>query len=192
MRILSICVIEFLSPWSCLQMSNVQRKELSPAWKATKPFLNGGLSGMAATCIIQPIDMVKVRIQIGAQGGPVSIFPSFSKLPPPAGHSGSCCVTTLPSHLCMSCQKVWLQRLLVCHTGQPGTYRVHLVTSSWLSPQSMRQGYLDNPPSRFAAASSEGHHCQGRCWWSVQRLVSRASAPGHLHNCPAGNLPNLL
>ena len=27
---------------------------------------------MAATCIIQPIDMVKVRIQIGAKGGPVS------------------------------------------------------------------------------------------------------------------------
>jgi len=47
---------------------------LSPAWKATKPFLNGGLSGMAATCIIQPIDMVKVRIQIGAKGGPVSLF----------------------------------------------------------------------------------------------------------------------
>ena len=26
---------------------------------------------MAATCIIQPVDMVKVRIQIGAKGGPV-------------------------------------------------------------------------------------------------------------------------
>lgn len=57
-----------------LQMSDLQRKDLSPAWKATKPFLNGGLSGMAATCIIQPIDMVKVRIQIGAKGGPVSPF----------------------------------------------------------------------------------------------------------------------
>ena len=55
-------------------MSDLQRKDLSPAWKATKPFLNGGLSGMAATCIIQPIDMVKVRIQIGAKGGPVSLF----------------------------------------------------------------------------------------------------------------------
>ena len=56
--------------------TDLQRKDLSPAWKATKPFVNGGLSGMAATCIIQPIDMVKVRIQIGAQGGPVSlVFP---------------------------------------------------------------------------------------------------------------------
>jgi hypothetical protein len=44
----------------------------NPAWKAAKPFFNGGLSGMAATCIIQPIDMVKVRIQLGAKGSPVS------------------------------------------------------------------------------------------------------------------------
>lgn len=43
-----------------------------PAWLAVKPYLNGGLSGMAATCIIQPIDMVKVRIQLGAKGSPVS------------------------------------------------------------------------------------------------------------------------
>ena len=30
-------------------------------WKAVKPFLNGGLSGMGATCIIQPLDIGKVR-----------------------------------------------------------------------------------------------------------------------------------
>lgn len=35
--------------------------------------MNGGLSGMGATCIIQPIDMVKVRIQLGAQGSPVGV-----------------------------------------------------------------------------------------------------------------------
>jgi solute carrier family 25 oxoglutarate transporter 11 len=44
----------------------------NPIWKTAKPFVNGGLSGMAATCIIQPIDMVKVRLQLGATGGPVS------------------------------------------------------------------------------------------------------------------------
>ncbi len=44
----------------------------SSVWKAAKPFINGGLSGMAATCIIQPVDMVKVRLQIGAKGSPVS------------------------------------------------------------------------------------------------------------------------
>ena len=30
-------------------------------WNAVKPFLNGGLSGMGATCIIQPLDIIKVR-----------------------------------------------------------------------------------------------------------------------------------
>lgn len=25
-------------------------------WKAVKPYMNGGLSGMGATCIIQPLD----------------------------------------------------------------------------------------------------------------------------------------
>lgn len=44
----------------------------STAWKAVKPFVNGGASGMLATCIIQPIDMVKVRLQLGATGSPVS------------------------------------------------------------------------------------------------------------------------
>ena len=48
--------------------------EKSPAkgvWEAAKPFFNGGLSGMGATCVIQPVDMVKVRLQLGAQGSPV-------------------------------------------------------------------------------------------------------------------------
>ena len=30
-------------------------------WKAIKPLMYGGLSGMGATCIIQPLDIVKVR-----------------------------------------------------------------------------------------------------------------------------------
>ena len=42
-------------------------------WTTIKPFFNGGLSGMGATCIIQPVDMVKVRIQLGATGSPVSL-----------------------------------------------------------------------------------------------------------------------
>lgn len=56
---------------ACVMQMSGKQPELSPVWKAAKPFVNGGLSGMAATCIIQPIDMVKVRIQIGAKGGPV-------------------------------------------------------------------------------------------------------------------------
>lgn len=45
----------------------------SYAWSKAKPFVNGGLSGMMATCIIQPLDMVKVRIQLGATGGPLTV-----------------------------------------------------------------------------------------------------------------------
>ena len=44
-----------------------------PAVRAALPFINGGLAGMFATMCIQPIDMVKVRIQLageGARGGP--------------------------------------------------------------------------------------------------------------------------
>lgn len=29
-------------------------------WPTVKPFVNGGVSGMLATCVIQPIDMIKV------------------------------------------------------------------------------------------------------------------------------------
>jgi solute carrier family 25 oxoglutarate transporter 11 len=49
-----------------------KQQELNPVWKSAKPFVNGGLSGMMATCLIQPIDMVKVRLQLGETGGPVS------------------------------------------------------------------------------------------------------------------------
>eukprot|EP00879_Flechtneria_rotunda_P001951 GHRR01002125.1.p1 GENE.GHRR01002125.1~~GHRR01002125.1.p1 ORF type:complete len:305 (+),score=89.29 GHRR01002125.1:141-1055(+) len=42
-------------------------------WKTIKPYVNGGLSGMGATCLIQPVDMVKVRLQLGATGGPLGV-----------------------------------------------------------------------------------------------------------------------
>lgn len=46
-------------------------------WKACKPFATGSLAGMFATCCIQPVDMVKVRIQLLAgtaeAAGPLTI-----------------------------------------------------------------------------------------------------------------------
>lgn len=42
-----------------------QKVEQIGVWRTVKPFINGGTSGMLATCVIQPIDMVKVRIQLG-------------------------------------------------------------------------------------------------------------------------------
>lgn len=42
---------------------------MGDAWKAAKPFVTGSIAGCAATCCIQPIDMIKVRIQLGAAEG---------------------------------------------------------------------------------------------------------------------------
>nr|POF20128.1 putative mitochondrial 2-oxoglutarate/malate carrier protein [Quercus suber] len=40
----------------------------SPVVRAALPFVNGGLAGMAATTVIQPIDMIKVRLQLAGEG----------------------------------------------------------------------------------------------------------------------------
>ena len=40
----------------------------TPAVRAALPFVNGGLAGMFATGCIQPIDMVKVRLQLAGEG----------------------------------------------------------------------------------------------------------------------------
>ena len=45
----------------------------TPFMVAALPFINGGTAGMVATCCIQPIDMIKVRLQLageGSTGGP--------------------------------------------------------------------------------------------------------------------------
>jgi len=39
-----------------------------PVVKAALPFLNGGAAGMIATSVIQPVDMVKVRLQLAGEG----------------------------------------------------------------------------------------------------------------------------
>ena len=40
----------------------------TPIVRAALPFVNGGLSGMFATACIQPIDMIKVRLQLAGEG----------------------------------------------------------------------------------------------------------------------------
>jgi len=50
-------------------------------WMALKPFVTGSLSGMIATSCIQPMDMIKVRIQLGAaEGGATSPFTIASQM----------------------------------------------------------------------------------------------------------------
>lgn len=43
-------------------------KDNNKIWKVIRPFIIGGMSGCSATAIIQPIDMVKVQIQL-QEGG---------------------------------------------------------------------------------------------------------------------------
>lgn len=40
----------------------------SPFMRAALPFINGGLAGMTATTVIQPVDMIKVRLQLAGEG----------------------------------------------------------------------------------------------------------------------------
>lgn len=40
----------------------------SPFMRAALPFINGGAAGMVATSVIQPIDMIKVRMQLAGEG----------------------------------------------------------------------------------------------------------------------------
>ncbi|TVU22794.1 hypothetical protein EJB05_32513 [Eragrostis curvula] len=46
-------------------MAEAKQRQVPAAWMTVKPFVNGGVSGMLATCVIQPIDMIKVKIQLG-------------------------------------------------------------------------------------------------------------------------------
>jgi solute carrier family 25 oxoglutarate transporter 11 len=53
----------------------------TPFMRGALPFINGGLAGMTATTVIQPVDMVKVRLQLAGEGvktgpkpTPITIF----------------------------------------------------------------------------------------------------------------------
>lgn len=43
-------------------MGEEKPKVIAGVWPTVKPFVNGGASGMLATCVIQPIDMIKVQL----------------------------------------------------------------------------------------------------------------------------------
>ncbi|KAG6683109.1 hypothetical protein I3842_13G175900 [Carya illinoinensis] len=42
-------------------MGDSKKPTAAGVWPTVRPFVNGGTSGMLATCVIQPIDMIKVR-----------------------------------------------------------------------------------------------------------------------------------
>lgn len=48
----------------------------NPYMRVALPFINGGLAGMTATVAIQPVDMVKVRLQLAGEGARTGPRPS--------------------------------------------------------------------------------------------------------------------
>jgi solute carrier family 25 oxoglutarate transporter 11 len=48
----------------------------TPFMRAALPFINGGTAGMVATTVIQPIDMIKVRLQLAGEGARTGPKPS--------------------------------------------------------------------------------------------------------------------
>jgi solute carrier family 25 oxoglutarate transporter 11 len=73
------------APIQIMTSKAVSTTDGRPAWvKLVQPFATGGIAGAMATCVIQPIDMVKVRIQIageapGSTRNPISIASSIIK-----------------------------------------------------------------------------------------------------------------
>ncbi|KAJ5105641.1 Mitochondrial carrier protein [Penicillium alfredii] len=47
-----------------------------PYTRTVLPFVNGGLAGMTATVVVQPVDMVKVRLQLAGEGARTGPRPS--------------------------------------------------------------------------------------------------------------------
>jgi solute carrier family 25 (mitochondrial oxoglutarate transporter), member 11 len=77
-------------------MSQGEPAKKSPStWSIIQPFVIGGFSGITATCFIQPVDMIKVRIQIKAeelaktgQKGSVSPFAMITEINKTSGIGG--------------------------------------------------------------------------------------------------------
>lgn len=57
----------------------MSQQQPNKVWLTVKPFVNGGMSGIAATCVIQPLDIVKVRLQMAGGGSPFAVASGIIK-----------------------------------------------------------------------------------------------------------------
>eukprot|EP00274_Cyanoptyche_gloeocystis_P004106 CAMPEP_0196654956 /NCGR_PEP_ID=MMETSP1086-20130531/4711_1 /TAXON_ID=77921 /ORGANISM="Cyanoptyche gloeocystis , Strain SAG4.97" /LENGTH=321 /DNA_ID=CAMNT_0041987013 /DNA_START=90 /DNA_END=1055 /DNA_ORIENTATION=+ len=53
---------------SAVQVENISHSAAFKVYKAVQPFVIGGSAGMTATVFIQPVDMIKVRMQLHGEG----------------------------------------------------------------------------------------------------------------------------
>ena len=51
-----------------------EKSGMSKFMDTIQPFWIGGLSGMLATCVVQPVDMIKVTIQLQSEKGMKATF----------------------------------------------------------------------------------------------------------------------
>lgn len=58
-----------------MSATNNQQKELTPLTRAALQVVAGGSAGFVEVCIMQPLDVVKTRMQLG--GGVVSIYLAY-------------------------------------------------------------------------------------------------------------------
>jgi len=54
-----------------------QGKAQSPVWTASKPFINGGLAASIGITVMNPVDIVKTRLQIQGGGSPFAMARSM-------------------------------------------------------------------------------------------------------------------
>lgn len=55
----------------------MSQKPTAPQSSKAKQFLYGGISGMAATMVVQPIDLIKTRMQLAGDGASTAYKNSF-------------------------------------------------------------------------------------------------------------------
>lgn len=119
------------------------------AWKAAKPFVNGGLSGMMATCVIQPIDMVKVRLQLGATGSPVRLSPDCLLSAQPCrwfGRSiGMCRLRRVVCYVLVLCKLLHLNRVGLTNFQQSWSRTTNLDVIAPMFAFSSRMHRLGQP-----------------------------------------------
>ena len=170
----------------------------SQAWQNVKPFVHGGLSGMAAWMFVQPADIVKVRIQLGIVKSPVEHHISLLRHIFLQGRAAQ-------NLQVMCCKR---RDLIFWHPLEDVMYQVlrcyvrgtKLTLSLKVFSQACIQIHLHletNCPSSFneintvvfvAACSGQWHLPSGRGSGILSRSFCWPPQTSYLHNSQAGNL----
>ena len=146
------------------------------AWLAAKPFVNGGLSGIAATCMIQPVDIVKARPAAPAAAAEGASMLRHQASLPAARLRRSFCVAAARAALCLP-----LRRRRSTH-APPSPHR----PSSLLALCSA--GSPSDRGRRLPLRAGDRAGEEGGLWGAVRGPVRGRAAPNHVHLLAPGHL----